>query len=333
MMLSRRRAVAMLLSLFAAAVVFTAGLTLLSAASTSNSLMRVMSDHAQARQAAESAAATVVGYIEQHADWREHVPHDGWVEEISVGGAMVEIEVGFEPSLADAVVGVALSEPSMEGVFGSLANPLLGPPMSGTFGPWRLERTALVETGLTVPHVGFASSVAASDGARLAYMTFGVSVTGSATLSQDLGVTLEPNSVYRLRVDAGTAGLATVLAAMTLEVRAGGVLVASSGSGSVLTVLDLGSGLDEYSIVFESGHTPPGGTVKVAVKAASVLGVLSGVGIDHIRLERESDAPTVLTVSAQSRFGEGGHRLGVTANVEHEADGTPRVSVVNWSEH
>src|SRR5262249_27532209 len=134
-----------------------------------------------------------------------------------------------------AAAGIAFVNPSFEQVVSSLATPLLNPPMSGVIGGWNVSRTALVRTGPTVPQIGTRASATSTSGTRQAYITFGLSVTGSGVFNQQIAAELRPNTIYEMKVDVGTSGVLPIDSQYGFRVFAGAQLIASTDEA--LTVL------------------------------------------------------------------------------------------------
>jgi hypothetical protein len=146
--------------------------------------------------------------------------------------------------------------------------------------------------GLTVPQIGFVSSSAATEGNNIARIIFAVGVIASASFSQDLGVPLQAHSRYVLQVDAGRAGLASVLASARIRVYAGDQVVADSHDPSVLTILDFPGDMDTYQLNFCSGANVPSENLRIELSASAVVSALSAVAFDHVRFERSAfDCP------------------------------------------
>lgn len=322
---SRARGAALILVMMSIAVAAVIGLTFLNGSATLTAIAGTMNDHAQARQIAESAAAMAVRYVEQTPDWHTRRTSGPWISDFALHGGHCSVTAAFDP--ADVAGVLPLNDASFEMTTGQLSNPVLFPPMSGAIGGWTVQRTAAVQTGATVPRVGVAASAFATDGHHLALVEFPLSVIGSATFSQTLAETLEPDSAYTLEVDAGRAGLALVLANVQIRVYAGGTLLASSADPSLLTLLDLDGDFKTYVLRFDTDSHPPAGNLRVELHAESLLGVLSGAAFDDVRLTRLPTDPLVLTATA--RYGDAGHRVTVSV---YPAAGAGHASIVQWTE-
>lgn len=317
---------AMVLVLVAVATATVLGLTFLVTSTTATAVTEHVHDHIMARHIAESGVALAMAYIEKTPTWRKDRPQGTWViNQPLMGGTFslsgTWINTGSAPS-------PELNNSSFESQNGSLPTPLLFPPMSGTIGGWHLQRTGLLQplTGATVPQVGIQSSVLATDGNRLAYVSFPLSVLGTATFSQTLNMSLHPETHYALKVDVIDLHVGSVLPDLEFRVLAGGTLVATSSTASLLKILDLNSDTREYSVRFKTGPTPPTGNIRVELHARSLLGLLAGVGFDRVRLEVENNDPITFTVDG--RYGESSH----TATVTVLPPGNGPARVINWLE-
>lgn len=326
------------------------GITLLLGATTTRGAARVIADHAQARQIAETGLAIGSSYAERTPDWREARSPGVWIADYPVLGGRLTLSSEFEPL---ATPPIEVNDPSFEAQVATLPTPLLNPPMSGVIGGWSVQRTALVQTGLTVPRIGTRVSVDSTEGSNQAFISFGLSVTGTGTLFQTLGTDLAPNTFYYLAVDIDTEGLPPLDTSFGFRVFAGGTLVASTDEalditdfltpmlediqGTAEDLLEnaqepatlirtlLGGSTSEYTLAFATDGTPPAGAVRLELFAESV-GLASTVAFDHIRLDAVSNDPPLLT--ALGRKGEGSHAI--SAWMVRDLAGSYRVVV--WEE-
>lgn len=301
------------------------GTVFLNTTSTSTSMIRVLDNHMQARHIAEGGAMLAIRYIEQTPDWYLKQTSGVWVESYALYGGEVTVRADYDP--ADAAGEIAIVDMSFAQSTGQLSNPLFNPPMSGTIGGWQVERTAAVKLGATVPRIGVMQSNSATDGTNLAYVTFPLSVIGTAQFSQTLGSALRPDTAYKLRVDVGTAALALLLSDTQIKVYAGGTLVASSADPQLLSLLDLGNDTKEYCINFETGDSPPAGNIRIELYSQSVLGLLSAVAFDNVRLETQPSEPYRLTSTGE--FGGARHKISVYF---YASPGGGPVKIVKWTE-
>lgn len=322
----RCNAYALILVLGGVMVAAIMGAVFLAISSTSTSMMRVLDDHMQARHIAEGGVMLAIRYIEQTPDW--HLKRTGgvWTESYELYGGEVAIDVDYD--LDDIVGGVTIADMSFEQATGQLSNPFFGSPMSGSIGGWQVERTAAIQLGTTIPRIGVTPYGNATDGANLAYISFPLSVIGTGKFSQTLGTTIQPDTRYKLKVDVGTGALALLLADTQIKMYAGGVLVASSSDPQLLEILDLGGGTQEYCLNYVSNDNPPPGNLHIELYSQSVLGLLSAVAFDNVRLQIEPSEPYRIT--ATGVFGEASHKIDVYIYASPE--GGP-VKIVKWTEY
>ena len=301
------------------------GAVFLATSSTSTSMIRVLDDHLQAKHIAEGGAMLAIRYIEQTPDWHLKRTAGVWSESYELHGGEVAIDVDYDPG--DIAGAVTIADMSFEQAVGQLSNPFFGPPMSGSIGGWQVERTAAIKLGTTTPRIGVSSSASASGGTNLAYISFPLSVIGTGKFSQTIGTTLQPETRYKLKVDVGTAALALLLADTQIRLYAGGVLLASSSDPQLLEVLDLGGGVQEYCLNYVSNDSPPPGNLRVELYSQSVLGLLSAVAFDNVRLQIEPSEPYHIT--ATGVYGDASHKIDV--HIYTSPEGGP-VKIVKWTE-
>ncbi len=227
---------AMLLAVVAVGAAFVIGLTFLSSSATTTGVAQNMSDHAQARQVAETTLGMVVRYIEQAPDWRNQRTSGAWITDMSLLGGLATVTGTFDP--VPTLDPLAVDDASFEQEIASLPNPLLNPPMSGAIGGWAVQRTAALVTGPTVPLIAVETSADATDGSQLASINFLSSVQSTGLFRQTLAHALEPNTTYALTVDVAKTILAPQLADVEIRVYAGATLIAVSVDPSVFTAMN-----------------------------------------------------------------------------------------------
>lgn len=330
------------------AFVMIAGLIFITSSSTTVGIATVVDDHAQARQIAESGINIIRAYLDRSPDWRDERLSGVWVDGFELLGGRVTISGVFTPATESTV---AVSDPSFEQTTASLPTPLLNPLMSGAIGGWDVQRTALVETGLTVPTIGTQVSGVATDGVNQAYIAFGVAITGSGIFSQNLGSELEPHHAYEIQVDIGLAGIPPLSSSYGFRLYAGGTLVVSTNEALSLfdsltpeeiqstaenllndasepaTLIEnlLGGSVSEHTLRFVTGSTPTAGELRLELFAESV-GVAASVTFDNIRISSSNNEPLRLT--SMGRHGNASHTTSVL--VTKDISGSSRI--VEWTE-
>lgn len=342
----------MVLVMLAVAVAFLMGLTFLTTSTTVTGVAQVMVDQARARQVAESGLMLAADYVRQEPDWKEKRGSGVWLTQAPMLDGAVSIEADFT---SDAPV--ILNDSSFEQQAAQLANPPLSPPMSGTIGGWEVSRTAMVQTGLTVPKIGCAVSADATQGNQRAFIDFGATVSGSGQFGQTLATTtLQSDSEYVLSVDVKAEGFPPLSSSIGFRLLAGGVIAASTANAytlqlpalpdelptppslppaapevdSLLEVVGLGaSGASTYSLRFLTSASPPAGAVRVELFATSI-GVASTVAFDNVRLEMASNAP--VTFTATGRCGDSSFVASATLRKTLGTDGQMKTNVVQWTE-
>lgn len=341
----------LILVMIATAVALVLGLTFLASSATITGIAQTMEQHAQARQIAESGLTTAIDYVHRTPTWRNDRAAGRWVEDFSFGGGSYSIEADFAPNQS-----LAVNDTSFEEEVAQLSNPLVSPPMSGTIGGWDVQRTAALETGLTVPQIGVIASPNATLGDNHAFVSFGATVIGSGMFRQTLSQSLEPNTVYELKVDIAPTGLPVGDSSFGLRVLADNTVVASTTHAWVLTlpaplgtpttppaqpptppeavalleVFDLSGPYVEYTLRFAASSSPPTGLMRLELFAESVAGLATQVAFDNVRLTAISMEPLLLTST--------GHRLGASYEVAArlairlEDDNTMTPMIVEWNE-
>ncbi len=333
----RQRGFAMLLVMFVVMMAFIVGLTFLYTSSTTTSIAQTMNQHAQARQISESGALMMVRYMEQTLDWRTARDSGVWLNETAFLDGTLTVDTVYDAD--PQITSVAIDDWSFENSVTSMPNPILGPPMTATLGNWDLSRTALVVTGLTVPQIGTELSAYSSHGNNHVYVIFLASVDGSATISQTLADSLEPNTNYAFSVDVGRQLLGGALANVEMRVYAGGVLIASDADPTIYTLFTalgnpsvlIKSIIDpvhtEHVLRFSTDDTPPTGVVTLELHAKSLVGVLSSVTFDNMRFETETYGDA--TINVLGRYEQASHRISMTTK---QAINLGQIDIVQWSE-
>lgn len=329
---TRRRGGSLLLVLIAVTVGFSLTTAYLFVIETTSGSTLAALPRSQATQIAESGIDIARVLIRDNDSWLLDIEHGTLINGMSLLGGELTVTTQVLDTDLPPLDTIEVSNPSFETGTWQLSNPVLSaPPMSGAFGSWSVTRTAAVATGLTVPHVGTMNSSHASDGQRIAYVSFGISVAGSAQFSQILTDGLQPGMTYHLRVDVGTAGLATVLSAVRVQVVAGSTTIASSDNPSLLTILDLGNGLSEYSIRFTTPNPMPDGSVRIQLSSEAIVGLVSAVAFDNVRLEAVPDPTVQLQIRSLGVFGRAQRVIEARAVVQGGPD-TRVVRIVQWSD-
>lgn len=341
-----RRGAAMLMVMLVVGIALVVGVTAVVGVRTSTGVVLVEGDHLQARQVAETALGLAISDVQRDPAWRANRAEGVWLNEAGLLGGTATVTAAFAPP---ALGPDPVRDASFESTFATLPTPLLAPPMSGTLGEWTVSRTAPIQTGTTVPVIGMGPSVGATDGSRSAYIMFGLSVTGTGVLRQEIGSELRPNSVYELTADI-TTPYAITNRNVEMRVYAGGELVASTERSFIFDPLDpfdpvpppetaddvpetvgllvrtalLGT-TSAYTLRFMTGGEPPEGPIAIELFARST-GVLDVVWYDNVRFTARRNDPLVL--SAVGRYGDASHAA--TAWVVESLLGG--ATVMKWSE-
>lgn len=341
------RGAALLLTLIAIGIGFVLGFMFVASSATARGNAMMMQQHAQARQCAESAMRATIEHIRATPNWRSTYVPGLWLDDVAVLAGTVDVSATYDPSLASG--DIAIGNASFELSTGSLSTPLLFPPMSGTLGGWSVVRTALVETGATVPLIGMRASATATDGSNEAFITFGLSITGSGTFTRTVAAGLQPNTRYEFTVDARASGIVILDGDVGFRVLAGSAVIASTEHSwtlalpalpadlpteplvgptglefeSLLTIFSLSNNYAEYTLTFETGDSPPAGSVNVQLFAQSA-GVASWASFDNLRMAMTASDPVVITGIAH----QGDASYSVTATVDPSTG-----SIIAWDEN
>lgn len=319
----------MVLVVVSMTVGFTASVGYLFATHSITERVLKVSEEIESRLVAESGIDIAQMLIESTADWTDHMDGSNFVntpissdQHLAVSGSVLSVQ-------AAAGSEIVLSTPSFELPSDELSNSLFNPQMSGTFGDWSVSRDAVVVTGATVPRIGVSSYACATDGSRVGYVNFIAAVNGSGSFTQTLDEQLQPNTTYRLTVDVGIAGIATLLPEIEIAVRANASTVGSMVDCDLLTILDLGGGSQEISFEFTTDDSPPAGDIEIQLKASSLLGLLCGVGFDNVRFERTAPSTTIIQITAVGTSIDEEHILTVDVGVQR--NGTAITTrILNW---
>lgn len=338
----------MILALIVVAISFVVGLTFLATSTTAMGTSRILIDHSKSRQIAESGIEMTLGYIEQSPDWLETVSPGILLEDYPINDGTLTVEADFSA--------VALDDPSLinfsfEDDTAWLSTPALFPPMSGSIGGWNIERTALVQTGLTVPLIGMVPSAFATDGTNAAIINFSVLITGGVTLSQTLSESLEPNTLYEISADISN-GSRLAFSAYGFRLFAGSDLVASSAHASTLEIPsvigvhpddpDTPPGPNEcesllsyiglvpgnpskHTLTFTTDESPLSGFLTLELYAYST-GLLASITFDNISIAVRNNNPVEITAIGVAE--DSSHVI--TAQVISQIDGSTQI--VQWNE-
>jgi hypothetical protein len=184
---------------------------------------------------------------------------------------------------------IPINDPSFENYTGSLSQGILGvllPATSGTFGSWNVSRTGIgTLLSPTAPAMSLEASGFATDGSQIAAVRYLANVAATATFSQTLAVSFQPNTVYQLEADIGTGGLASVLAINSgMRLKAGATTVASGADGTLISLLDLGPDFDRYCIQFTTGAVAPSGNIGIELFGGGLVAAVSGLAFDNVTL-------------------------------------------------
>ena len=112
----------------------------------------------------------------------------------------------------------------------------------------------------------------------------GIASDGSA--SQDLGVAYTPNTRYTLTVFAGVENIALVVSDYGFRLLDSGSPVpgAERNKASLLTILNDSNNLHQVSLIFETGSSPPTGTIGVEFFESSLAGIGGAFMFDNVSL-------------------------------------------------
>ncbi len=342
------RGAILLLVLLAVAIALVGGLTFLVSSTTASGIAASVDEHAQSRQIAESGIDLALRYMSTSETWTIDQPNGMWVNAEPLDGGTLTITGAFAP---EAVPATPVNDPSFEDETRMLPSPLLFPPGSGVIGGWDVERSGLVWTGLTLPHIGTAFSLGATDGVNQGVISFALSVVGSASFSQGLGFSLQPNHTYLIKVDIRGVGLPPLLGSFGYRLYSGSDLVVTTEeSVFLLSYVTLSNVVEaanvvlvnalrpstivrklfvgdtyEYTLRFTTGDSPPSDPVTLELFADSV-GVVSSVWFDNIRIEANSNEPVRLI--STGRVGDASHTVAVLA----EQDLIGGYRIIEWLE-
>jgi len=147
-------------------------------------------------------------------------------------------------------------------------------------------------TGLLVPcSVGCGSSSSllgpvASDGTNIVRFAFGVGLGDEVcSLSQNLSSTLTPNSLYTLTVSLDQGLVSGLLNNGDLELRAGGVTLASMSGNSLGNLLDTLNGFQTITLNYQTGNTVQGGNIGLYFGDSSPASLGGNLFIDNFQLQ------------------------------------------------
>lgn len=343
-----QRGAVLLLVLLAVAIAMVGGLTFLVSSTTASGIAVSVDEHAQSRQIAESGIDLALRYMSTSETWMIDQPNGTWVNAESLEGGTVTITGSFA---AAAIPATPVDDHSFEDETRMLPSPLLFPPASGTIGGWDVRRSGLVWTGPTLPTIGTAFSLGATDGVNQGLISFALSVVGSAEFSQGLGFVLAPNHTYEIKVDIRGVGLPPVLGSFGYRLYSGGDLVVTTEEGvfllSYLTLPNVIKAANtvlvnalrpctlvrelivgdtyEYTMRFTTGDSPPTDPLTLELFADSV-GVVTSVWFDNVRIESVSNEPVRLI--ATGRVGDASHTVAVLA----EQDLIGGYRIIEWLE-
>jgi len=206
----------------------------------------------------------------------------GVVQALGSGLVLDNVRMDVAPAPIILCTSIPVSNPSFENPTGSAPNGI-GDPPNGSIGAWNYTRTGVLASTLT--DVTFGPSALATDGTMVATMNFLVGVLASETLFQDLGVPLQPHSVYTLKFDADQASIVSLLTNASASITAGGAPVAALNNPALLGLLDGAGPLNPVSFQFITGATPPSGNLGVAFQIGGVVQALgSGLLLDNLRM-------------------------------------------------
>ncbi len=173
---------------------------------------------------------------------------------------------------------------SFESGAGSLANPLVAPPLSGTLGSWLFERSGPgALTGLTVPRMGIAANSNATTGTQAAFVQFVINVDSAGRISQQLTTAALPAHRYTLAVDVASFDTLSVVPDVVLTLTAGGQTIGSSTTPGVLQILQLTATQRRFILTATSGPQVSG-NLGVSMSATSVAGAAAAVIFDTVTL-------------------------------------------------
>ncbi len=349
-----RRGATLLLALMASGIGLLLGLTFLSRSTTVVDAALVANRHAQARQISDAGLQLAIASVSDQGDWRSGRAPGRWLSDYELFGGRVSVEADFEP--ATDITDASPEDASFELEARELPTPPINPPMAGVIGGWNVSRTALLETGLTVPRIGTRADGSAPDGANVAFMTFTTAVDGSATLRQQLSMQFEPFTAYQLRVDVDPNGIPLLDSILTMRVMADTAVVASSDHAFTLQLpaippnlpqapsspvsppevealfqyLDTGGGVFEATLQFSTGDSPPAGDVVIEFYAES-LGLSNEIELDNVRFGIVEYEP--LTLTSIGEYEGANHKITAMLIAVPTGAGTSTTSILVWKEN
>ena len=268
--------------------------------------------------------------IESEPDWEDQLNGNAFVDTDLSEDQHLQVSGTVLPISDDDWISIPVQDAGFELDSNALSHPLFGPPSSGWFGAWKGERYGPVNTGATVPGIGVMPLALTTEGASGGYTRFLVAVDGWARFSQETADELEPNTRYRLGVDIGTAGIAALLSDIRIRLLAGGELLADSSIHDCLTLLDLGAGYSTYLVEYETDGSPPAGFIEIQLEAGSFVGLLTAAAFDHVRLEHQPIAPTLIELVSVGQHQSEPYTVRTTIAVD--VLGPTSTRVVSWSE-
>lgn len=178
---------------------------------------------------------------------------------------------------------VTIQNASFESPSGSAPNGLFDS-SSGNIGSWNYQRTGLLAQTLT--DVSFQSSALATSGSNVATFDFLASALGGVSLSQTLGVSLLPNTLYTLTFDADQYSAVNLLTSASVSLLSGGLAVATLSDSTFLSLLDGTNGLSQVMLQYQTGTDVPVGNVGILFTVGGVAQVLgAGLVIDNLQLD------------------------------------------------
>lgn len=343
------RGAVLLLVVLSVGIALVSGATFLASSSATTRMTHLVGEHAQSRQIAESGLSMATAYIDRHPDWRAAQPTGAWILDHELFGGTLTVHAAFDT--LDDSSDAPIADFSFESQIASLATPLLNPPMAGVIGGWSVQRTALLQTGLTVPVVGVVASADSTHGGNQAVIQFGASVTGSGLFRQTLLEQLLPDHRYSFSVDVKRSGFLSLDHRIGFRVRAGGTLIATTQEALLLqdalsldsiqsqaeqllaqasepaTLVEslLSGSFSTYTLVFVTDQAPVTGPVEIELFAEST-GLIASVAFDNVRLHVQPEGPLELT--AVGRFGDASHRVGASVRIDLGGKGR----VMQWNE-
>jgi len=282
----------------------------------------------RAKAVAEDGVRLARFLIESEPDWEDELDGTPFVDTDLGADQHLQVSGTVLPAADDDWSSITVQDPGFELASNALSHPLFGPPSSGWFGAWRAQRYGLVNTGLTVPAIGVMPLALTTEGNSGGYARFLVAVDGWARFSQETADELEPNTRYRLSVDIGTGGVAALLSDIRIRLLADGDVLADSSIHDCLTLLDLGAGYSTYQVEYETDDSPPSGFIEIQLEAGSLVGLLTAAAFDHVRLEHQPIAPTLVELVSVGQHQSEPYTVRTTIAVDDLGPTSTRV--VSW---